>query len=228
MPGRLDLETMPTLLVSGSAPADPVDLARVGRAHDGEQDAVARGRVGRQVGGQEVGALGGAAAHHHAGDRGLHGRPGLRRMLLGSAVTVIPALIPGIQRPQPPPLRSARRLRSRKASACKARVRLSGILPSNGDRLPATAAGRTPALRSRSRFGRGRKWRGLRLTLNSLPLQLRRALDVAQALLLELGAHAVDVDAELAAGQLHRGSWPPCPRARATSPSRRAPRRGRR
>src|SRR3546814_14930341 len=51
--------------------AEAVDLARVGRAHGGEQHAVALGRVGGQVPGHEVGALGGAPAHDDAGDGAL-------------------------------------------------------------------------------------------------------------------------------------------------------------
>lgn len=50
----------------GVRPAEPVDLARIGAAHDAQQQVVAYGGLGGQVAGQEVGALGGAAAHQHA------------------------------------------------------------------------------------------------------------------------------------------------------------------
>ncbi len=52
----------------GIAAAHAVDLARVGRAHHAQQEGVARRPVLRQVLGQEVAALGRAAAHPHAGD----------------------------------------------------------------------------------------------------------------------------------------------------------------
>ncbi len=52
--------------------ADAVDLTRVGRPHRREQHAVARRRVRRQVAGEKVRALGRAAAHHQAGNPGLH------------------------------------------------------------------------------------------------------------------------------------------------------------
>ena len=45
-----------------------VDLSRVRRTHDREQDAIALRDVARQVGRQEVGALRGAAPHPQAGD----------------------------------------------------------------------------------------------------------------------------------------------------------------
>src|SRR5690606_17477254 len=48
--------------------ADAVDLARVGRAHDRQEQRVALGRVGRQVVGEEIRALRGAAAHPQAGN----------------------------------------------------------------------------------------------------------------------------------------------------------------
>ena len=44
----------------------PVDLARVGRTHRGEQHGVARRTVVRQVAGVKVEALGGPAANHGA------------------------------------------------------------------------------------------------------------------------------------------------------------------
>ena len=53
--------------------AEAVDLPRVGRAHHREQHAVARGDVGRQVGGVEERPARGAAAHEQAGDGALHG-----------------------------------------------------------------------------------------------------------------------------------------------------------
>ena len=72
MPGRLDLRDDADLAGERVGAAHAVDLARVGRAHDGQQQAVARRRVGGQVVGEEIGALGGAAAHHHAGHGRLH------------------------------------------------------------------------------------------------------------------------------------------------------------
>jgi hypothetical protein len=63
--------------------AQPVNLTRIGRAHHGQQNAVARGRVGRQVGGFEKRALGGAATHEQAGNGGLH-RLILERSIAGA------------------------------------------------------------------------------------------------------------------------------------------------
>jgi hypothetical protein len=53
--------------------AHTVDLARIGRAHDGEQHTVALRGVGGQVGGEEERTARRAAAHEQAGDGGLHG-----------------------------------------------------------------------------------------------------------------------------------------------------------
>ena len=54
--------------------ADAVDLARVGRSHDPQQQVVARCRVARQVRREEVRALRRAAAHEHAADAVAHRR----------------------------------------------------------------------------------------------------------------------------------------------------------
>ena len=51
--------------------AEPVDLALVGRSHDGEQHPVAQVRLTRQIVGEEVRPLRRAAAHEHARDRRL-------------------------------------------------------------------------------------------------------------------------------------------------------------
>ncbi|MNI42891.1 hypothetical protein D3C73_972000 [compost metagenome] len=50
------------------AAADAVDLQRVARTHHLQQQAVALGGIGRQIAGQEERALGGTAAHEHAGN----------------------------------------------------------------------------------------------------------------------------------------------------------------
>jgi hypothetical protein len=50
--------------------AEAVDLARIGGAHDPQQQVVAGGRVGGQVFGEEVRALRGSAAHEHAAHAG--------------------------------------------------------------------------------------------------------------------------------------------------------------
>ena len=55
---------------------------RIGRAHHGEEELVTVGRVGRQVGFEEVAALRGTAAHPHAG-RGSHWPPSRMREGLG-------------------------------------------------------------------------------------------------------------------------------------------------
>jgi len=52
--------------------AEAVDLAPVGRAHGRQQHPVAQGPVARQVGGEEIGTLGGAATHQDTGNTGLH------------------------------------------------------------------------------------------------------------------------------------------------------------
>ena len=65
--------------------AEPVDLARVGRAHQPQQQVVAGGRVGGQVAGLEVQPARGAAAQHRAADAGavvVSHRRVLRRVLL--------------------------------------------------------------------------------------------------------------------------------------------------
>jgi hypothetical protein len=49
-------------------PADAVDLARIGAAHDAQQEGVALGRRGGQVRSEEIGALRGAAPHPEAGN----------------------------------------------------------------------------------------------------------------------------------------------------------------
>jgi hypothetical protein len=51
------------------AAADAVDLPRIGVAHGGEHQRVARGGVRGQVLRVEERGLGGAAAHEHAGQR---------------------------------------------------------------------------------------------------------------------------------------------------------------
>ena len=56
----------------GIGPAHPVDLARVRRPHDPQEQRVARRDVGGQVLGEEVTALGRAAAHPHAANRVRH------------------------------------------------------------------------------------------------------------------------------------------------------------
>src|SRR3546814_9322046 len=50
--------------------ADAVDLARIGRAHDRQQQRIARGLVRRQVAREEVGHLRGAAANQGGGNTG--------------------------------------------------------------------------------------------------------------------------------------------------------------
>ncbi len=50
------------------ATADAVDLQRMARAHHFQQQAIAFGGVRRQIASQEERALGGAAAHEHAGN----------------------------------------------------------------------------------------------------------------------------------------------------------------
>ena len=52
---------MATLLVSGLPPPMPVDLQFLAGAHQREQQAVARFRLGGQVGGEEIGAPGRAS-----------------------------------------------------------------------------------------------------------------------------------------------------------------------
>ena len=59
--------------------ADAVDLARIRRAHDRQEQRVARGRIGGKVVGQEIGALGGAAPKDHARNARLNGPSPLMR-----------------------------------------------------------------------------------------------------------------------------------------------------
>ena len=56
----------------GMSAAEPVDLRRVGAAHDPQQEVVALGGIGREVLGEEVGALRRAPAHEHAADAVAH------------------------------------------------------------------------------------------------------------------------------------------------------------
>jgi hypothetical protein len=58
----------------GIRAAQPIDLAGIGRAHGGQQDAVAQRRVPRQVLRQKEGALRGAATHQGAGNGGPRAR----------------------------------------------------------------------------------------------------------------------------------------------------------
>jgi hypothetical protein len=48
--------------------AYPVDLTRIGRTHDRQQDGIALGTVLGQIIGQKIRALGCTAAHQHAGN----------------------------------------------------------------------------------------------------------------------------------------------------------------
>ena len=68
MPSAVEGDTTATLEVSGCAPPTPSICARVGRPHDPQQQVVALGRVGGQVGGEEVQPLGRPAAHLHGPD----------------------------------------------------------------------------------------------------------------------------------------------------------------
>ena len=67
--------------------ADPVDLAGVGRAHDPQQQVVALGRIGRQVGGEEVRPLRRSAPHHHAAHAGGRGAHTVRSQLWFSSIS---------------------------------------------------------------------------------------------------------------------------------------------
>ena len=70
-----DGPTTATLLVKRRGAADAVDLPRVGRAHDAEEQRIPRRRVRGQVGRQEIGALRRAAAHPGAGQGVDHATP---------------------------------------------------------------------------------------------------------------------------------------------------------
>ena len=72
-PGCVERDTSPTLLVSGSAPPEAIDLAPVGRAHRRQQHPVAQRGIRGKVGFEEEGAARRAAAHEEARDGGLHG-----------------------------------------------------------------------------------------------------------------------------------------------------------
>ena len=48
-------------------PANAIDLVRIWRSHDFQQQAIALLRLGRQVGCKKIGPFGGASAHPHAG-----------------------------------------------------------------------------------------------------------------------------------------------------------------
>ncbi|KAG5729321.1 hypothetical protein E4T56_gene4108, partial [Termitomyces sp. T112] len=65
--GTLGLADDRNLAGQRISPAHAVDLHRIGRAHPAQQKRIARGRVRRQVGFQEIAALAGAAAHPHTG-----------------------------------------------------------------------------------------------------------------------------------------------------------------
>ena len=64
---------MATLLVSGCAPPMPSIWRGSGEPMMRQQQRVPRGRIGRQVVGEEIGALGGAAPEDHARNARLNG-----------------------------------------------------------------------------------------------------------------------------------------------------------
>ena len=155
-----DGETTATLLVSGCAPPMPSIWRGSGLPMIAQQQVVALGGVGRQVVGQEVGALGGAAAHQHAAHAVV-----VVRAPLGTGAASGPAPR-RVSRRSPRPTRTARRACRAAAAArtgpgpARPRGRLSrGVFASFGrarrgrlDRRPGRQRGaRRPRRRRRRR-----------------------------------------------------------------------------